>query len=146
MPRARRTSPGRPPHLLLLRLVTAAGLAVDAYVHADLASRYDGITATISQGTLFRIEAGAASLVALLVLVHGRRAAFALAALVAVSAFGAIVLYKYVNVGSLGPLPNMYEPVWYTEKTVSAVAEAVAFLAAVGALLRLGPRGPAVQR
>lgn len=143
MPRNR---PGRQPHLLLLRLVTAAGLAVDAYVHADLASRYDGITATISQGTLFRIEAGAASLAALLVLVIGRRATFALAALVAVSAFGAIMLYKYVNVGTLGPLPNMYEPVWYTEKTVSAIAEAVATLAAAGALLRLGGRGPVVRR
>jgi len=26
----------------------------------------------------------------------------------------------------LGPLPNMYEPIWYTEKTVSMIAEAVA--------------------
>jgi hypothetical protein len=117
-----------------IRLVTAAGLAVDAYVHADLASAYDGIQATISQGTLFRIEAGAASLAALLVLATGRRAAFALAAFVAASAFGAIMLYRYVDVGPLGPLPNMYEPVWFAEKTAAAIAAGVATLGAIGGL------------
>jgi hypothetical protein len=120
--------------LLVLRLIAAAGLAVDAYVHADLASAYDGIQATISQGTLFRIEAGAASLAALLVLATGRRATFALAALVAASALGAIMLYRYVDVGALGPLPNMYEPVWFAEKITAAIAEAVALIAAIGAL------------
>jgi hypothetical protein len=134
VPRARRVSPGRPPGLLLLRLVTAAGLAVDAYVHADLAGAYDGISATVSQGTLFRAEAGAASLAALLVVVSGRRAAFALAARVAASALGALLLYRYVDVGQLGPLPNMYEPAWFTEKTVSALAEAVAAVTALAGL------------
>jgi hypothetical protein len=123
------------PGMLLLRLITAAGLAVDAYVHADLAPAYDGIQASISQGTLFRVEAGAASLAALLVLVLGGRTWFALAALVAASALGAILLYRYVDVGQLGPLPNMYEPVWFTEKSVAAVAAAVATLAAVGGFL-----------
>lgn len=124
--------------LLALRLITAAGLAVDAYVHADLASEYDGIQATISQGALFRIEAGAASLAALLVLIllrRGSRAAFAFAILVAASAFGAIMLYRYVDVGTLGPLPNMYEPVWFTEKTTAAIAEAAAVLAAAAGLI-----------
>jgi hypothetical protein len=115
---------------LALRLVTAAGLAVDAYVHADLAPVYDGIRASISQGDLFRIEAAVASAAALIVLARGRRAGFGVAFVVAASALGAIVLYRYVNVGPLGPLPNMYEPVWYTEKTVAAVAEAVATAAA----------------
>ncbi len=136
MPTARRPAPG----LLLLRLVTAAGLAVDAYVHADLAANYDGITATVSQGTLFRAEAGAASLAALLVLVAGRRAAFALAALVAASALAAILLYRYENVGPLGPFPNMYEPVWFTEKTVAAVVEAVAAVAAFSGFARARSR------
>jgi hypothetical protein len=120
------------PGMLLLRLITAAGLAVDAYVHADLAPAYDGIAASVSQGTLFRVEAGAASLAALLVLVLGGRTWFALAALVAASALGAILLYRYVDVGQLGPLPNMYEPVWFPEKSVAAVAAAVATLAAAG--------------
>jgi hypothetical protein len=131
------TSPAarRQPGLLLLRLITAAGLAADAYIHADLAPAYDGIAATVSQGTLFRAEAGAAALAALLVLALGGRVWFALAALVAASALGAILLYRYVDVGSLGPLPNMYEPVWFAEKTAAAVAAAVATLAAAGGLL-----------
>lgn len=117
------------------RLLTAAGLAVDAYVHADLASRYDAVQGSVSQGDLFRIEAGVAALVALLVVLVGRRASLAAAFLVAASALGAILLYRYVDVGTLGPLPNMYEPVWFTEKAVAAVAEGAAAAAAlVGSL------------
>ncbi|MFK0289831.1 hypothetical protein ACIQU6_04970 [Streptomyces sp. NPDC090442] len=118
----------------LLRVLTAAGLAVDAYVHIDLADAYDAIGTGISQGTLFRIQGAAAALAAVLVLVRGRnRWVWAFAFLVAAAALGAVLLYRYVDVGSLGPLPNMYEPVWYPEKTASAVAEAVAALgAAVG--------------
>ncbi len=127
---------------MILRVVVTAGLAVDAYVHADLASRYDPIRSSISQGNLFRVEAGVASLAALLVLLMARRETYAFALMVVASAFGAIMLYRYVNVGTLGPLPNMYEPIWFTEKTVAAVAEAVALLAAlVGlALMLLRPR------
>jgi hypothetical protein len=120
---------------LVLRVLTAAGLTVDAYVHADLASLYDGNHAAISQGNLFRIEAAVASLAALIVLARGRRTGFGLALVVAASALGAIMLYRYVNVGPLGPLPNMYEPAWYTEKTLAAVAEAVAAAVAACGLL-----------
>jgi hypothetical protein len=67
----------------------------------------------------------AASVAALIVLVVGRRTGFGLALAVAGSALGAILLYRYVNVGQLGPLPNMYEPAWFTEKTTAA-AEAAA--------------------
>jgi hypothetical protein len=136
VPVASQVNRGHGAGLLLLRTVTAAGLAVDAYVHADLASAYDAITASISQGTLFLIEAGVASLAAFLVLVFGGRAWFALAALVAASALGALLLYRYVDVGPLGPLPNMYEPVWFPEKTTTAVASAVALVAAVCGLAR----------
>jgi hypothetical protein len=115
----------------LVRLLASGGLAVDAYVHADLASRYDPIRASISQGNLFRAEAGIASLAALLVLVLPRREIYAFAVAVAASALAAILLYRYVNVGTLGPLPNMYEPIWFTEKAVSAAAEGVALIAAL---------------
>lgn len=127
---------GRPPlSHLVLRVIAAAGLAVDAYVHADLAAGFDANGAHITQGTLFRLEAGLAALAALLVLVHGRRLAAAFALLVSLSALGAVLLYRYVDVGTLGPLPNMYEAFWYTEKTVSAVAEAVAAGASAALLL-----------
>jgi len=53
---------------VLLRLVVVAGLAVDVYVHLHLAASYDANTAAISEGTLFRVEAGVAGLAAVLVL------------------------------------------------------------------------------
>ncbi|HEY1915692.1 MAG TPA: hypothetical protein VGH27_08960 [Streptosporangiaceae bacterium] len=120
---------------LILRLLVAAALAVDAYVHADLAPLYDAIHSSISQGDLFRVEAGVASAGALIVLAYGRRAGFALALLIAASALGAILLYRYVDVGTLGPIPNMYEPAWFPEKTTAAIAEAAATVLAAGGLL-----------
>ncbi|MFI8235424.1 hypothetical protein ACIGDI_42240 [Streptomyces sp. NPDC085900] len=121
--------------LWVLRLLTAAGLAVDAYVHADLAATYDSVTKTISQGDLFRIEAGAAALAALLVVLLGTRPlVWVYALLVAAVGVAAVLLYRYVDVGSVGPLPNMYEPGWYPEKTASAVAEAAAMVTAAAGL------------
>jgi hypothetical protein len=120
---------------LALRVLVAAGLAVDAYIHADLASLYDGVHGSISQGDLFRVEAAVASVAALIVLAAGRRTGFGLALITAGSALGAILLYRYVDVGALGPLPNMYEPAWFTEKSIAAVAEAVATVLAAGGFL-----------
>ena len=112
--------------LWLLRLVTAGALAVDAYVHADLAPSYDFTNATISQGELFRLEAGAASLAALLLIVLGRRRlVWAFAFVVAAGGLFAVLLYRYVDVGAFGPFANMYEPFWYAEKTHSAIAEGI---------------------
>jgi len=119
----------------LLTLMTAAGLAVDAYVHWHLAPNFDTLTGSgsphISQGQLFRLEAILALIAMLLVLATRRRLAAAIAFLVAAGGLAALLLYGYVDLGGFGPLPDMYDPVWYTEKTISAVAEAVA---AVGAL------------
>ena len=128
--------------LWLLRLLTAAALAIDAYIHADLAPGYDLISARISQGDLFRIEAGAASLAALLIVVTAVWPVWAFAGLVLASALGALLLYRYVDVGQLGPLPNMYEPVWFPEKTAAAFAEAAGVVTAlVGLLVVLRSRG-----
>jgi hypothetical protein len=125
--------PGTPQLTVLwtLRVLTAAGLAVDAYLHADMAATYDPVRQSISQGALFRIEAGAASLAALLILVAARRTTWALAFLVAASALGAILLYRYADIGTLGPLPNMYEPLWFAKKSATAIAEAVATVTAL---------------
>ena len=118
----------------VLRLLTAAGLVVDAVVHLNYADRYDPIGTTISQGDVFRIESSVALLVALLLLVAPwRRVVFGAALLVAASAFAGVMLYRYVDVGSIGPIPNMYEPIWFGQKTLSAYAEAAAaIVAAVG--------------
>ena len=110
----------------------AAGLGVDAYVHWHLAPGFDGVKGTasphISQGELFRVEAALALIAMVLVLVTRRRLAALVAFLIAAGGLGAVLLFAYVDVGGWGPLPNMYDPFWYPEKTISAVAEAVAAL------------------
>ena len=118
-------SPGRSVAVALaLRVLVSVALAVDAVVHLRLASTYQfAATEGIGQGNLFRIAAVAAIAAALFVLARGSRTAYAAAFLVAASAFGAVVLYRYVDVPAFGPLPSMYEPVWFFEKSLSAVAE-----------------------
>ncbi|GAA3963610.1 hypothetical protein GCM10023085_52750 [Actinomadura viridis] len=121
---------------ILLRVLVAAGLAADAYVHwvfaPDMAYVEGG---GIGGDALFRAQAVVAALAGLLILAWARWWTYAVAFLVAASAFGAVVLYYFVDVGALGPLPDMYEPVWYGEKTVSAVGEGVAALAALAGLM-----------
>lgn len=122
----------------LLILIVAVGLAIDAYVHWHFAPGFDGVKGAasphISEGDLFRLESALALIAMLAVLLIRHRLAALLAFLVAAGGVGAVLLYAYVNVGAFGPLPNMYEPFWYTEKTISLVAEAVA---AIGALCLL---------
>ncbi|CAG6394392.1 hypothetical protein NMG29_13220 [Streptomyces cocklensis] len=117
------------------RVLAAAGLAVDAYVHADLAQQYDAVNATISQGDLFRIEAAISALAALVVLVWRRLPGDAFAWLVAAGGFALLMIYRYVDVGKWGPFPDMYEPVWFTEKWVAAVAQLVTVVAAGGLMV-----------
>ncbi|WP_188308881.1 hypothetical protein [Streptomyces sp. CBMA123] len=133
-------APARRTAHLLLRLAAAAGLAVDAAVHARLAERYDAVGDTLSQGTLFRAEAAAASLAVLLVLLLRRRTGDLFGWLVAASGLGALLLYRYVDVGPLGPLPNMYEPFWFADKTLAAWAEGVALVALTVLLSARGRR------
>ena len=119
---------------MVLRLVVVAGLAVDVYVHLHLVAGYDANTAGISEGALFRVEAGVAAFAAVLVLLTRSQIGVVLAFLVAAGGVGAVLLYQYVDVGAVGPLPNMYEPLSYPEKTYSLIAEAVAALAALALL------------
>jgi len=122
----------------MLTLVTAAGLGVDAYVHWQLAPGFGTLTGTasphISEGQLFRLEAALAVIAMLVVLLTRHRLGALVAFLIAAGGLGAVLLYGYIDVGGFGPLPDMYDPIWYPEKTISAVAEAVA---AVGALCLL---------
>ena len=93
----------------------------------------------ISQSTLFLLEAVAAGVAAVVLIVVwrvplGRRADWIAAFIVAASAVGAVLLYRYVDVGTIGPLPNMYEPTWEVPgKPLSAYAEGgAALLSALG--------------
>ena len=121
-----------------LRLATVAGLAVDAWVHAELATRYDPNQAPggLSQGDLFRAEAVVSVTAAAVLLFTPRLLAWLLAWLVAASALAGLLLYRYHDPGAIGPLPDMYEPLWFPEKSVAGAAEALALgTASVGLLL-----------
>jgi hypothetical protein len=128
----------------ILTLLVVAGLGVDAYIHFDLAAAYDVIkTSAVSQGTLFRAEAIAAIAAAITVVIRPRRHNAMLAFAVAASALAAVLVYRYINVGRLGPIPSMYEPVWYPQKTQGAWAETIAVLASAALILATPhPRRP----
>jgi hypothetical protein len=114
-------------------VVVVAGLAVDAYVHLDLASAFKNVkTSTLSEADLFRLESIAAIVAAVALLVRPRRYTAGFAFLVAAAGTAAVVVYRYVNVGKFGPIPSMYDPFWApAEKNISAIAEALATVAAL---------------
>jgi glucan phosphoethanolaminetransferase (alkaline phosphatase superfamily) len=121
----------------LLGAATAALLGVDAYVHLHDAAQYDQFhSSVLSEGDLFRIQGVVAIVVALAVLIWPRVLTWAASLLVAGSAAVAVFLYTYVNVGQLGPLPNLAENTWHEPgKVFSAVAETTAALIAVVGLV-----------
>ena len=126
----------------VLRVLVAAGLIIDAVVHLRLAANYQlAQPSGIGQGNLFRIEAVLALLAAGYVLLRGSRQSFAFAALVALGGVFAVVLYRYVQVPAIGPIPAMYEPIWFFDKTLTTIAQAFAgVLALVGALRKPADR------
>jgi hypothetical protein len=112
---------------LVLRVLAVAGLAVSAWIHYDLADRYATVPHdTIGQDDLFYAQAAVAAIVALWLLVTGMRTAWWAAALVGAGSFAAVLLYRYVDVGAIGPLPNMNDASWEPspDKAISAIAEA----------------------
>jgi hypothetical protein len=119
-----------------LRAATAAALVIDAVVHLQDAHYYDVAGHWLSEGGLFRIEAVAALVAALLVLVWPVRASFVPAFVVAASAVGAALLFTYVDVGPLAGLPNLYEPSWGPPgKALSATAEGIGALLALAGVV-----------
>jgi hypothetical protein len=131
---------------MLLRTVVVIGLGYQAYAHWHLASNFDGVTGngkpiSISEGDLFRVEAVAALVALVLLAVLPRRWTVLVALVVAAGGAAAVLLYRYVDVGAIGPFPNMYEPFWYPEKVWSVIAEGCAAVAAATLLVAgLRPR------
>jgi hypothetical protein len=122
---------------LLVRALVVLGLAVDAVVHLRLAPVMDlAAPGGIGGGTLFRAQGAVAGVAALVLLLTGRRWAYVLAFLVALSALVPVLLYHFVDVPAIGPVPSMHDPLWSVEKVVSVVGEALAAsLAVAGAML-----------
>jgi len=109
---------------LVLRVLAAACLGISAYVHLHLAHRY-GYPGTISGATVFRVQGVVAATVGVLLVLTGNKWVWVVAALVGLASFTAVVLYRYVDVGAIGPLPNMYDSTWQPspEKLLSAIVE-----------------------
>lgn len=133
-------------HSVLIRglvIVVAAGLVVDAVVHAQVASSYALVrTSVMSQADLFRLEALLAVVAAAGVFVRPTRVTALAALVVSVGGVGAVLLYTYVDPGVMGPVPDMFDPVWYPEKVASLVGESVAALAGVALVIVLRSTAP----
>ena len=84
---------------------------------------------------LFSAEAVAALLAALMVAIYANRASYLAAFAVAASAVAVLLVSRYVDLGAIGPFPDLYDPVWFGEKVLAAAAEAGAALAALAGLL-----------
>lgn len=121
----------------LLVAAAVAGLALDAWVHLSIAAVYDSVRSSpLRQGDLFRAEGAIAVLAAVVLLLRpSRRWTAGTAFVVAAGGLAAVLAYRYVDVGAVGPLPNMYEPLWYAQKTASAWSQAAAAAAALALLL-----------
>jgi hypothetical protein len=91
----------------------------------------------LNQGDLFRAEATVAAIAAAAVLLWQRWYTAAFAFAVAAAGTAAVLIYAYVDLGAFGPFPNMYDPRWFGEKTLSVVGEGVAAVAALALLVLL---------
>ena len=95
-------------------------------------------------GDLFKVQAAVAGIVALALLVRPTPMVWLLAAAVGLASLLAVVVTVYVAVPAIGPLPRVFEPVWYPEKVLAAAAAAAALLAGlVGLVLAGRQRRPA---
>jgi hypothetical protein len=117
---------------IALTAVVVVGLAIQAFVHFHLAGSFPlNKTSTLSEEDLFNAEAAAAVVAALALILRPRRYTAGFAFLVAAAGTVAVILYRYVDVGKIGPIPNMYDPYWAPfEKNLSVIAEAIAAVAA----------------
>src|SRR5204862_4381642 len=61
----------------------------------------------------------------------GRRLVWAFTFAVSASALAAVLVYARYDIGSVGPIPDMYEPLWYPRKTLAAAFEAGAIVTSV---------------
>jgi len=130
------TSAGKDALSLALRGVAALALAVSSYIHIDLAAGPMFADGQVTLAGLFIGQAIAAALTALWVLARGSRLSWLATGAVGAASLAALVVTVYVLVPSFGPFPAVYEPFWYPEKVMAALAAAVAAATAVAALLR----------
>ncbi|MFQ4150171.1 hypothetical protein AAGW05_16035 [Arthrobacter sp. LAPM80] len=79
-------------------------------------------------------EAAVAAAAGLYVLIRGSRLAWIVALLTAGGGLAVLLLYRYFDIPAFGPFPAMYEPIWFFEKTLTALSQAFVILLAIIAL------------
>jgi hypothetical protein len=120
--------------------LTALSLVVSAYLHLHLAANYapNRTAGTISEGEIFHLQAAASVAVAAALLITvalGRAwlgATLLTAAGLLAGSLAAVLTYRYHDIGKILFLPDMYEPTWFRDKTLSAIIEGAGALAALG--------------
>jgi hypothetical protein len=123
-----------------VRLLGAGCLAVSAYTHLHLASGYD-FGPAITLGQLFLVQGVVCAVLGLWLLLRDSRPAWLISAAVMAASAAAVLMSSRTQLPAVGPLPGIYEPVWYAEKVVSAASE-VAFLPLAVVRAALGWRQP----
>lgn len=121
---------------LAFRIVGALALGFSAYLHFKIAShnRPWFENGGIRLSGLFVAQAIAATVVSLWVLVQGIRLAWLAFGAVAIASLVAVVTSTYVEIPAIGPLPKLYDPVWYDDKVLAAVSAGIASIVALVAL------------
>ena len=128
------------------RMLTALALLVNAYIHFVLAAPFDALVGTlVSQGNLFRVQGIVNILAAILILLIHRRWVGLVAAAIAAGGLAMLVASVYVpiDLSALG-LPVIYEPVWYPDKAIAAIAQSLAL--GGGLILTVASRSRQQQR
>lgn len=117
--------------------ILAASLLLNAVIHLRLAVAFDGIPGTIaSQGDLFRAQAAVNILVIPVVVLARRIWADAAAIAIALGGAALIVITALVPLDlTWVGLPYLFEPAYYSDKTVALVAQVVAAVAGGGLLV-----------
>lgn len=106
-------------------------LAISAYTHAHLASQYD-VGPAITLGQLFIAQAIVTSVVAVWMLLRDSSLAWVMATVIMAASAAAVLLSVVTKLPAVGPFPSIYEPVWFTEKIISAASEVAFVVLALG--------------
>jgi hypothetical protein len=81
-----------------------------------------------------------ALLTALALILSARRLSFLLGFAVSATALTLMLVSRYVDLGSLDPFPDLYDPVWFAERLWAAFGEAAAGIASLAGILLLSIR------
>jgi hypothetical protein len=133
------TTPHRARTGMLLRVLGAVTLGYSGWLHLRIALDRPPLFADgqVTLSGLFIAQAVAAAVVVLWVLVRGDLLAWLAFGAVALGSLVALVASVYVEIPSIGPFPVIYEPFWYADKNLAAVAAALASVIALVAVVSL---------